>query len=124
MDNLTIITNQFDELKGQMVICSNRVFRFIGIADDEYDYYYALYDGRTITLHSCVGRITMLKGYIIDRDYNEMIRLAKINHFDQSNLWGNEASEDTIYFSEKHKSEITNWDKKTKFILGPCWDLN
>lgn len=124
MDNLTIITNQFDELKGQMVICSDEVLRFIGIADDDEDYYYVLYDGRKITLHSCVGRITMLKGYIIDRDYNEMIRLAKINHFDQPNLWGNEVSEDVIEFNEKHKEEITTWDKKTRFILGPCWDLN
>jgi hypothetical protein len=124
MDNLTIITNQFDELKGQMVICSSRVFRFIGIADDDEDYYYVLYDGRKITLHSCVGRITMLKGYILDRDYNEMIRLAKINHFDQPTLWGNEVSEDIINFSEKHKVEITKWNKKTRFILGPCWDLN
>ena len=124
MDNLTIITNQFDELKGQMVICSDEVLRFIGIADDDEDYYYVLYDGRKITLHSCVGRITMLKGYILDRDYNEMIRLAKINHFDQPTLWGNEVSEDIINFSEKHKVEITKWNKKTRFILGPCWDLN
>jgi hypothetical protein len=124
MDNLTIITNQFDELKGQMVICSGEVLRFIGIADDDEDYYYVLYDGRTITLHSCVGRITMLKGYIIDRDYNEMIRLAKINHFDQPTLWGNEVSETTIKYSEDHKAEITKWNQKTRFILGPCWDLN
>lgn len=124
MDNLTIITNQFNELKGQMVICSDRVLRFIGIADDDEDYYYVLYDGRKITLHSCVGRITMLKGYILDKDYNEMVRLAKINHFDQPTLWGNKVSEDAIEFNEKHKSEITTWDKKTRIILGPCWDLN
>ena len=111
MDNLTIITNQFDELKGQMVICSNRVFRFIGIADDGDDYYYVLYDGRKITLHSCVGRITMLKGYILDRDY-------------QPTLWGNEVSEETIKSSENHKAEITKWGQETKFIVGPCWDLN
>ena len=124
MDNLTIITNQFDELKGQMVICSNQVFRFIGIADDDEDYYYVLYDGRTITLHSCVGRITMLKGYIVERDYSEMVRLAKLNHFDQPTFWGNKVSETTIKYSEDHKAEITNWNQKTRFILGPCWDLN
>lgn len=124
MDNLTIFKNQFEELKGQMVICSNRVFRFIGIADDGDDYYYVLYDGRRITLHSCVGSITRLKGYILDRDYNEMVRLAKLNHFDQPTLWGNEVSEETIKSSENHKAEITNWGQETKFILGPCWDLN
>ena len=124
MDNLTIFKNQFEELKGQMVICSNRVFRFIGIADDGDDYYYVLYDGRRITLHSCVGSITRLKGYILDRDYNEMVRLAKLNHFDQPTLWGNEVSEETIKSSEDHKAEITNWSQETKFIVGPCWDLN
>ena len=124
MDNLTIFKNQFEELKGQMVICSNRVFRFIGIADDGDDYYYALYDGRKITLHSCVGSITRLKGYILDRDYNEMVRLAKLNHFDQPTSWGNEVSEETIKSSEDHKAEITKWGQETKFIVGPCWDLN
>jgi hypothetical protein len=123
MDNLTIFTNEFNELKGQFVICNNRVYRFIGIADDDEDYYYALYNGRKFTLHSCVDRITPLKGYILQRDYDEMIRLAKLNHFDQSTLWGGKTEEATE-FSQKHKEEIiSNWEK-TRFILGPFWDLN
>ena len=35
MNNLEIFTNEFNNLKGQFVICSDRVLRFIGIADDE-----------------------------------------------------------------------------------------
>jgi hypothetical protein len=122
MDNLTIFTNEFNELKGQFVICSSQVYRFIGIADDDEDYYYALYDGRKFTLHSCVGRITPLKGYILQRDYDEMIRLAKLNHFDQSTLWGGK-TEEAVEFSRKHKEEITDWEN-TRFILGPFWELN
>jgi hypothetical protein len=121
MDNLTIITNEFNELKGQFVICSDRVYRFIGIADDEEDWYYSLYDGRKITLHSCVGSITPLKGYILDNHYKELIRIAKINHYDQPEIYGykKEAEE----FNEQHKKEITTWED-TRFILGPHWELN
>ena len=123
MDNLEIFTKEFNDLRGQFVICSDRVYRFIGIGDDDNDYYYALYDGRKITLHSCVGRITPLKGYILQKDYDEMIRLAKLNHFDQSTLWGNSQPEEAAEFSRKHKEEITDW-KDARFILGPYWDLN
>jgi hypothetical protein len=123
MDNLTIITNKFNELKGQFVICNDRVYRFIGIADDDEDWYYALYDGRKFTLHSCVGSITPLKGYILEKHYNEMIRLAKINHFDQPDLWMNKNPEEMEEFNEKHKVEITSW-KDTRFICGPYWDIN
>ena len=123
MNNLEIFTNEFNNLKGQFVICSDRVYRFIGIADDDEDYYYALYDGREFTLHSCVGRITPLKGYILQKNYDEMIRLAKINHFDQPEIWCDKTIEEIIEFNEKHKKEITDW-KDTRFILGPYWDLN
>jgi hypothetical protein len=121
MNNLEIFTNEFNNLKGQFVICSDRVYRFIGIADDDDDYYYALYDGREFTLHSCVGRITPLKGYILQRDYDEMIRLAKLNHYDQPEIYGYEKEAEA--FNEQHKKEITDW-KDTRFILGPYWDLN
>ncbi len=123
MDNLTIFTNEFNELKGQFVICGDQIYRFIGLADDDEDYYYALYNGRVITLHSCVGRITPLKGYILEDHYKEMIRLAKLNHFDQPDLWGNKTPEEMTEFNEKHKTEITNWEG-TRFIAGPYWDLN
>ena len=115
-DNLTIITKEFNEFKGQFVICSDQVYRFIGIADDDEDWYYVLYDGRRITLHSCVGSITPLKGYIYDDDYDEMIRIAKLNHYD---LLEEAFSE----FVEQHKRDVTDW-QTTQFILGPHWELN
>jgi len=115
-DNLTIITNEFNELKGQLVISGDEVFRFIGIGDDEEDYYYVLYDGRKIELHSCVGYIVPLKGHIIEKYYLDMIRLAKLNHYD---LLPEAFSE----FVEQHKKEVTDW-KDTRFILGPHWELN
>jgi hypothetical protein len=115
-DNLTIITNEFNSFKGQFVICSDRVYRFIGIADDDEDWYYVLYDGCEILLHSCVGRITPLKGYIYDDYYDEMIRIAKLNHYDQ-------LQEAFSEFVEQHKADVTYWTD-TRFILGPHWELN
>ena len=115
-DNLTIITNEFNQLKGQFVICSDRVYRLIGIADDDEDWYYALYDGRRITLHSCVGRVIPLKDYIQQKDYDEMIRIAKLNHYDQ-------IEDEFADFIEQHKKEVTDW-QDTRFILGPHWELN
>ncbi len=120
MDNITRITEEYNKVKGQFVICGDRVYRLIGIADDDEDYYWVLYNGRQITLHSCVGRIIPLKGYIKQNDYEEMLRIAKLNHFDQPTLYNSE--EDLNSFNENHKKEITTWED-TRFILGPHWDL-
>jgi hypothetical protein len=115
-DNLTIITNEFNSFKGQFVICSDQVYRFIGIADDDEDWYYVLYDGRRITLHSCVGSVTPLKSYILEAHYKELIRLAKLNHYDQ-------IEDEFADFIKQHKKEVTDW-QDTQFILGPHWELN
>jgi len=123
-DNLTIFTKEFEEMKGQYVLSYCEAYRLIGIVDDTEDYYYCLYDGRKLRLTTCLTRITPLKGYIRDDDYNEMIRLAKLNHFDQPTLWG-QNDEKIKEFNEEHKNELTkNWDENTKFILGPYWELN
>lgn len=123
-DNLTLITNEFEEFKGQHVLIDCQVFRIIGIVEDEHDYYYCLYDGRKLKLTTCLMRLTPLKGYIIQEDYNNMIHMAKLNHFDQPSLWGTK-DEKIKEFNDKHKEElIQNWDENTRFILGPCWDLN
>jgi len=122
-DNLTLITNEFENLKGQYVLVDCESFRLIGIVEDEHDYYYCLYDGRKLKLTTCLMRITPLKSYIIEDHYNEMIRIAKLNHYDQPSLWG--TNKNIAEFNEKHKEELTSdWDKNTKFILGPYWELN
>jgi len=121
-DNLKLITEEYENLKGQHVISSDKVYRLIGIGDDGDDWYYALYDGREVTLASCVGSVVPLKGYILDKHYNEMIRIAKMNDFDQPGLWMNKNPEEMKVFNEEHKKEVTSWSC-TKLILGPCWDL-
>jgi hypothetical protein len=122
-NTLNNIKEEFEKLKGQFVIIDFKVYRFIGIAEDDDDYYYCLYDGRKIQLTTVLTRITALKGYIKDSDYNEMVRLAKLNHHDQPTLYG--TKEDVSEFNKEHKKELlSKWDKDTKFIVEPYWELN
>lgn len=82
--NLPLILEQFEKLKGQFVITDGwKIERLVGIGDDKEDWYYLTYDGRKLKWNTCVGKLVQLKGKIEDKDYNEFIRLAKLNHYDQ-----------------------------------------
>ena len=126
-DNLKIILSEFEELKGQFVINHNTVERFIGIGMDDYDYYYITYNGRETKWNTCVGSIIPLKGKIEDKHYNEFIRLAKINHFDQPNLWIPRTDEDKqkmLDASITHKNKVLELNNPDKYLTPICWDLN
>ena len=122
-NNLKIFTEEVNRLQGQFVLCDNVVYRLIGLADDTEDYYYVLYNGRKLKLTTCLMRITPLKGYILEDHYNEIIRMARLNHYDQPTLYG--TKEDISEFNEEHKNElIGGWSDDTKFIIGPFWEIN
>ena len=126
-DNKTLILNQFDENRGQFVIMHNKVVRLVAIAQDDDDYYYVSYDGRKVIWHSCVGSYTVLKNKIDDKDYTEMIRLAKINHFDQDDLWMPSTEEDKAqqkHYAKKHKQKMEKEEGDNKYLTPFCWDLN
>jgi hypothetical protein len=124
VENLKIITQEYENLKGQYVLVHNESHRLIGICEDECDYYYCLYDGRRLHLTTCLTRITPLKGYILDDHYKEMLRLAQLNHYDQLKLGGNSSPNETAAFNAQHKEDLlSTWDDGTRFILGPFWDL-
>lgn len=124
-ENRKLIKAEWESMQGQFVLCWNEASRLIGIVEDEWDYYYCLYDGREVRLHSCLSRITPLKGFIKDDHYAEMIRIAKLNHWDQIGELGTKTTEEMEEFVRKHKEEIlSGWDENTKFIHGPVWDLN
>ena len=55
--------------------------------EDGDDFYYITYNGREITWNSAVGKLIYLKGKIDDYDYANFIRLAKLNHWDQIDVW-------------------------------------
>jgi hypothetical protein len=126
MDNsLKEILEEFESLKGQFVITSGQdIERLVAIGEDDEDYYYVTYNGRKLTFSSAVGRVMPLKGYLRDEDYFELRRLARLNHFDQSELWGSKSSEETKEFNEKHKTEMMSLKEPDRFLTEVCWELN
>jgi len=137
--NLKLILAEFDKLKGQFVITDDwTVMRLIAIGSDNMDYYYVCYDGRKLYWYTCVGRIIPLRGKIDDEHYNEFIRLAKLNHFDQPTIWGHnpddlveqkegDKSQPITYkvLCDKHKRQILRKaETHDKFLSEVCWDLN
>ena len=125
MDNKTLILGEFEKMKGQFVITDSwSIERLVAIGEDEHDYYYVTYNGRKFTWHTCVGRLVPLKGYLRDKDYNEFVRLAKLNHYDQVTLWGNKDPEAAEQYAIQHKQELMKIDGRDKFLTEVCWDLN
>lgn len=124
-DNLTLIKEEFEKLKGQFVITDSwRIQRLVAIGEDEHDYYYITYDGRKLHWNTCVGRIVPLKGYLRDKDYNEFVRLAKLNHFDQATLWGRKVTEESELFVQNHVAELLALPDDHRFLTQVCLDLN
>ena len=126
-DNLKIILSEFEDLKGQFVITDSWcIERFIAIGGDDMDYYYVTYNGRKLTWNTCVGKLVRLKNRIDDKDYNEFVRLAKINHYDQEDLWmpkDNEKKDEILRFNREHKLEITQLTHPDHFLTEVCWEL-
>ena len=119
MTTIDKIKQEFETLKGQFVITqSHKIERLVAIGDDQQDYYYITYDGRKFTWNTCVGRVIPLKGYLRDEDYNELVRLAKLNHFDQETCWGENGKN-----SQKHKNELMKVSGDDTILTEVCWDL-
>jgi len=117
MSNLEIIEKEFNELKGQLVLVDFKVYRFIGVVSDEWDYYNCLYDGEKLVLYSALIRLTPLKKYIPKTDYNEMITVCKLNHNDY--IYGDNDEEKFNYYYKTELSKLGECD----FISEPKWEL-
>ena len=119
-DNLKIILEEFERLKGQFVITESwDIERLIGIGDDEQDYYYVTYDGRKTKWNTCVGSVIPLKGRLTEKEYEKFIRIAKLSHWDQA-VWVSHDEE----FITKHKEEASKVNGPDKYLTEICWDLN
>ena len=113
-NNLKLIIEKFENLKGQLVLVGYRVERLIGIGTDNDDYYYITYNGNSILWSTCVGKIIPLKGYLLDSDYNELVRVVKLNHGDQISK-----------YKELYIAKLTNLPyKKDKYLTDLCWEIN
>ena len=125
--SLIRIVKEFNKLKGQFVITDSwKIERLVAIAEDEMDYYYVTYNGRDLNWQTCVGRIMPLKGYIKQKDYDYLIHIAKLNHYDQYDLKTNgninmflKSLEEYLSKEGTHKQYLING-----FVTEFCWDLN
>jgi hypothetical protein len=122
-NNRKLILAEFDSLKGQFVITSSHnIERLIAVGSDDMDYYWITYNGRKLNWSSCVGRIMPLKGHLRDKDYKELVRLAKLNHYDQVTLW---EPENAKKYSAQHKELLIGGiGENDEFITDICWDIN
>lgn len=125
-DNKKIILNEFESLKGQFVIAGDwKVKRLVGVVGDDMGYYWLFYDGREFSLDTCLCRIVPLKGKIADRDYDEFVRIAYLNHLDIVSY----EKDDSYNFCELHKEEIVlnllkDQEHKNSLLTEICWELN
>ena len=78
---------------------------------------------RQVNIRASVSRLMPLKGFLRDEDYKELVRLAKLNHFDQIGLWGNDKPEEISQFNEAHKKEITKIKEPDEFLTEIFWKL-
>lgn len=79
-----IILQEFAHRKGELVLNqSHKVSQLVGIGEDDFDYYYIMYDGRRLNWESCVGRFIPLKGQLCEKDYNYLRRIADLNYMDK-----------------------------------------
>jgi hypothetical protein len=121
--NRKLILSEFNSLKGQFVITgSHNIERLVAVGSDDMDYYWITYNGRKLSWSSCVGRIMPLKGHLRDNDYKELVRLAKLNHYDQVTLWEPENGKE---YSAQHKELLIGGiGENDEFITDICWDIN
>jgi hypothetical protein len=120
--SLNHILEEFEKYKGQLVIVDFgwKVERLVAIGDDEFDYYYITYDGRELNWHTCVGSYIPLKGFIRNEDYNRMVFITRLNHYDQVDLEQNGNMDNFLLVIKEY---VAKYDPKSKFITELCWDL-
>ena len=68
--------------RDQLVLCEDKVYKFLGIKNEPEDLYYILKDlhGK-ILLHSCVGEIVSLFDRISDTQYNNLYSTFELNDY-------------------------------------------
>lgn len=124
-DNLKLILEEFEQLKGQIVITmSYNIERLVAVGDDETDYYWITFDGRKFKWNTCVGRIIPLKGHLPDKDYDHFVRRAKLNDYDQIPLFGKLETDEVIDKVNAFKRDLVVLPNNHKFLTDVCWQIN
>ncbi len=111
------------KLLGQFVIYGTyKIGRFIGIvytdSPEDSDLYYVIFDGKKVIFDTCLSGIYPLKGCIQERAYEDMIRTAKLNHYDQEGCMSSPLPRDQ--FKAEVIGKLTKYDH---WITPIVWDL-
>jgi hypothetical protein len=81
--NLVKFFREFEKHKGEFIIVEyNKVERFVALGSD-LNYYYITYDGRKLKWNTCVGPIFYYQNKIDDTNYNELVRIARLNEWSE-----------------------------------------
>jgi hypothetical protein len=81
-DNWTILTKEFNQHQGELVLDGFQVVELIDLIDGEEDYYWIFNNGRGIQGLSCVGRVIFLKDSLPEEEYNYLR-----STFDYNNIY-------------------------------------
>ena len=77
------LKSEVANFKNELVLNSDRVYKFLGIKDDPEDLYYILKDlhGK-ILLSSCVGKVIPLCRRLGSEDYSDLMNSFELNDFE------------------------------------------
>lgn len=77
------LKNEVSNFKNELVLCSDRVYKFLGVKDEPEDLYYILKDlhGK-ILLSSCVGKLIPLCEALDLKDYDDLLNSFTLNDFE------------------------------------------
>lgn len=123
------ILKEFEEVKGQFILIDGQLKRLVGVIDDGFDYCYVLFNGHVISYAPCLSRIMRLRGKLDDEDYNEIVRIAKLNHADYKlpNFHDILSIEEEKIDKENiicNSPTIINVAKNKKKIFKFAWEIN
>lgn len=89
LDQVISLNKEIELHKNELVIDTTKIVRLVDVVDGNEDYYW-VYDEWIGSGHSenyqssCVGQHTLLKGFLPDDKYNELVRIWNLNQVEQA----------------------------------------
>jgi len=89
IDKVISLNTEIELHKNELVIDMSKIVRLVDVVDGEEDYYW-VYDEWIGMMNcklyesSCVGQHVLLKGYLPDDKYNELVRVWNLNQSEKA----------------------------------------
>ena len=65
-----------------------------------------------------------LKGHLLKKDYESLVRSSKLNDYDSSELWNAEDKAEIAKINLEAKKEAETLSGNNILISPVCWDIN